>query len=79
MVNCAETLGLGVAAVVTGSVALRAQTAANAADVAVQVFLLIGVLSSVRAPDQTHPLGYGRERFFWSLLAALGIFLGRTR
>jgi cation diffusion facilitator family transporter len=76
IVNCAETLGLGVAAGVTGSVALRAQTAANAADVAVQVFLLIGVLSSVRAPDQSHPLGYGRERFFWSLLAALGIFLG---
>ena len=76
VVNCAETLGLGVAAGVTGSVALRAQTAANAADVAVQVFLLIGVLSSVRPPDQTHPLGYGRERFFWSLLAALGIFLG---
>jgi len=76
VVNCVETLGLAVAAGVTGSVALRAQTAANAADVAVQVFLLIGVLSSVRPPDQTHPLGYGRERFFWSLLAALGIFLG---
>src|SRR5580693_3367859 len=76
VVNCVETLGLGVAAGVTGSVALRAQTAANAADVAVQVFLLIGVLSSVRPPDQTHPLGYGRERFFWSLLAALGILLG---
>lgn len=76
VVNCVETLGLGVAAGVTGSVALRAQTAANAADVAVQVFLLIGVLSSVRLPDQTHPLGYGRERFFWSLIAALGIFLG---
>ena len=76
VVDCAETLGLGVTAGVTGSVALRAQTAANAADVAVQVFLLIGVLSSVRPPDQTHPLGYGRERFFWSLLAALGIFLG---
>ena len=76
VVNGAETLGLGVAAGVTGSVALRAQTAANAAEVAVQVFLLIGVLSSVRPPDQTHPLGYGRERFFWSLLAALGIFLG---
>jgi cation diffusion facilitator family transporter len=75
-VDCAETLGLAVAAGVTGAVALRAQTAANAADVAVQVFLLIGVLTSVRPPDQTHPLGYGRERFFWSLLAALGIFLG---
>jgi cation diffusion facilitator family transporter len=76
VVNGVETLGLGVAAGATGSVALRAQTATNAADVAVQVFLLIGVLSSVRPPDQTHPLGYGRERFFWSLLAALGIFLG---
>jgi xanthosine utilization system XapX-like protein len=42
VVNCAETLGLAVAAGVTGAVALRAQTAANAADVAVQVFLLIG-------------------------------------
>ncbi len=76
VVNCAETLGLGVAAGVSGSVALRAQTAANAADVAVQVFLLIGVLSSVRPPDDTHPFGYGRERFFWSMLAALGILLG---
>jgi Cation efflux family len=71
VVDCAETLGLGVAAGVTGSVALRAQTAVNAADVAVQVFLLIGVLSSARPPDQAHPLGYGRERFFRSLLAAL--------
>jgi cation diffusion facilitator family transporter len=75
-INCAETLGLAVTAGVTGSVALRAQTAASAADVAVLVFLLIGVLRSVRPPDDTHPLGYGRERFFWSLFAALGIFLG---
>jgi len=65
-VNGAETLGLGVAAGVSGSVALRAQTAANAAEVAVQVFLLIGVLSSGRPPDQAHPFGYGRERFFVS-------------
>jgi cation diffusion facilitator family transporter len=75
-VNCAETLALGVAAWVTGSIALRAQTAANSADVAIEVFLLIGVLSSARPPDETHPLGYGRERFFWSLFAALGIFVG---
>jgi cation diffusion facilitator family transporter len=75
-VNSAETIALAVAAWVSGSVALRAQTAANFADLAVEVFLLIGVLSSARAPDETHPLGYGRERFFWSLLAALGIFVG---
>lgn len=75
-VNCAETLGLGVVAWTTGSVALLAQTVANAAEMAVGVFLLIGVLSSARPPDETHPLGYGRERFFWSLFAALGIFVG---
>ncbi|HYB15373.1 MAG TPA: cation diffusion facilitator family transporter [Streptosporangiaceae bacterium] len=75
-VDGAETLGLGVAAWVTGSVAVRAQTAASAADLAVQVFLLIGVYRSVRPPDDTHPLGYGREGFFWSLFAALGIFVG---
>ena len=76
VVDTVETLALGVIAAVSGSVAMRAQTAANAADVAVQVFLLIGLLSSARPADDGHPLGYGRERFFWSLLAALGIFLG---
>jgi divalent metal cation (Fe/Co/Zn/Cd) transporter len=70
-VDGAETLGLGVTAWVTGSVAARAQTAASAAALAVQVFLLIGVYRSVRPPDDTHPLGYGREGFFWSLFAAL--------
>lgn len=76
VVDVVETLALAVVAAVSGSVAMRAQTAANAADVAVQVFLLIGLLSSLRPADESHPLGYGRERFFWSLLAALGIFLG---
>ncbi len=71
-----ETLMLAIAAGATGSVALRSQVAASAADVAVQVFLLIGVFSSARPSDDDHPLGYGPERFFWSFLAALGIFVG---
>lgn len=75
-VNLGETVTLAVAGWVTGSVALIAQSAANAAEIGVGVFLLIGVLRSVRPPDETHPLGYGRERFFWSLFAALGIFVG---
>jgi cation diffusion facilitator family transporter len=76
VVNCVEVVGLGIAAWITGSTALRAQTAVNVAEVAVVVFLLKGVLSSVRGPDERHPLGHGRERFFWSLFAALGLFLG---
>ena len=75
-VGCIETVILGLAAWRTGSVGMRSQVAAAAADVAVQVFLLIGVLSSTRPSDEAHPLGYGRERFFWSFLAALGIFVG---
>jgi divalent metal cation (Fe/Co/Zn/Cd) transporter len=40
------------------------------------LFLLIGVISSERPANDLHPLGYGRERFFWSLFGALGIFVG---
>jgi cation diffusion facilitator family transporter len=76
LVSCAEAVALGVAGGLTGSFALGAQTLANLSDVGVQVFLLIGVLSSVRPADDTHPLGYGRERFFWSFLAALSSFAG---
>ncbi len=28
-----------------------------------------------REPDARHPFGYGKERFFWALLAAVGIFV----
>ena len=74
--DCLQTLMLGAAAWFTGSVAMRSQVAAAAADIAVQMFLLVGVLSSNRPSDDAHPLGYGRERFFWSFLGALGIFVG---
>jgi cation diffusion facilitator family transporter len=75
-VAVAQTVALAVAAAVTGSAALRTQTATNVADVAVGAFLLIGVVSSDRPADDDHPLGYGRERFFWSFVAATGIFVG---
>ena len=75
-VAIAETGAVAAAAVVTGSSAVVAQTFANVADVGVQVFLVIAVARSARPPDAGHPLGYGRERFFWSLFAAIGVFAG---
>ena len=75
-VSVAQTAALAGAAAVTGSAALTTQTATSLADVACGVFLLIGVISGEREPDHRHPLGYGRERFFWSFLAAVGVFVG---
>lgn len=75
-VAVAQTVALGIAAAATGSAAMKTQTATNLADVAVGAFLLIGVVSGDRPPDDQHPLGYGRDRFFWSLVAAAGMFVG---
>jgi len=60
---------------VTMSAALLSEAAHSAADVLNEVFLLAALRSSRRPPDARHPFGYGKERFFWSLLAAVGIFV----
>ena len=76
VVAIGQTAALAFAAYVTSSAALMTQTVTNLADVAVGGFLLIAVVSSDRPADDMHPLGYGRERFFWSFVAAVGIFVG---
>jgi len=76
VVSGAQTIALAAAAVVAGSAVLRTQTATILADIAASVFLLVGVLSSARPPDDRHPLGHGRERFLWSFVATIGIFVG---
>jgi cation diffusion facilitator family transporter len=58
-----------------GSSAMLAEGAHSVADTTNQVFLLTSLRLSRKAPDDTHPFGYGKERFFWSLLAAVGIFV----
>lgn len=73
--NFAIAVAKGVAAVLTGSAAMAAETAHSVADTANQVFLLVALRSSRRPADREHPLGYGRTRYFWSLLAAGSIFV----
>ena len=63
------------AAVVTGSASLVAEAAHSWADSGNEVFLLIANRRSHRPSDQTHPLGYGREAYVWSLFAAMGLFV----
>jgi cation diffusion facilitator family transporter len=64
-----------VAGLVSGSSALLAETAHSVADTMNQVFLLYSLSMGEREADAEHPFGYGKERFFWSFLAAVGIFV----
>jgi cation diffusion facilitator family transporter len=63
------------AGLIGGSSAMLAEGAHSVADTTNQVFLLTSLRLSRKEPDDTHPFGYGKERFFWSLLAAIGIFV----
>jgi cation diffusion facilitator family transporter len=74
-VNLGIAAAKGVATVITGSAAMAAETAHSVADTANQIFLLTALRHSEKPADVEHPLGYGRTRYFWSLLAAGSIFV----
>jgi divalent metal cation (Fe/Co/Zn/Cd) transporter len=63
------------AAVFTGSPAMASEASHSLADTANDLFLMTAQRRSSRHPDDQHPLGYGREAYFWALIAALGVFL----
>jgi cation diffusion facilitator family transporter len=62
-------------AVFTGSSAMAAEAAHSLGDSANDLFLFVAQRRSTRRPDGRHPLGYGREAYFWALIAALGVFV----
>lgn len=63
-----------VASVVTRSGAMMAEAIHSFADSGNQALLLIGARRARRPPDEHHPLGYGREAYFWALLVAVLLF-----
>jgi cation diffusion facilitator family transporter len=73
--NTAIAIAKGVAAALTGSAALLAETLHTVADTGNELLLWIAVRRSGRPADPTHPLGYGPERYYWALLAAVGMFV----
>lgn len=75
LANLLIAVAKGAAAVLTGSAALWAETAHSVADTGNEILLFIGVRRSARPADARHPFGYGQDRYFWTLLAAFGIFL----
>jgi cation diffusion facilitator family transporter len=62
------------AALATGSSGMMAEALHSFADTANQIFLLLGLRFYKRPASHKHPFGYGKERFFWSFIAAIFIF-----
>jgi cation diffusion facilitator family transporter len=73
--NLLVAVAKAVAAALTGSAAMLAETTHSIADTCNEVLLYVGVRSGMRPADVRHPFGYGQARYFWSLLAAVGIFV----
>src|SRR2546423_4428350 len=72
--NCLIAILKFVAAVITGSSGMMAEALHSVADTANQIFLLLGLRFHKKPPSRRHPFGYGKERFFWSFIAAIFIF-----
>jgi cation diffusion facilitator family transporter len=73
--NLAIAVAKAVGGLISSSPALLSEAAHSVADSLNEVFLLAALARSRRPADNRHPFGYGKERYFWSLLAAVGIFV----
>jgi len=76
IVNAVIAASKGVAAVITGSGAMLAETIHSAADCGNQLLLLFGVKQARKPPTAEHPLGHGRAVYFWSFMVAMLLFTG---
>ncbi|WP_374013626.1 cation diffusion facilitator family transporter [Pseudoxanthomonas koreensis] len=72
--NFAIAVAKGVAAFVTGSSAMLAETVHSVADCGNQLLLLLGLRQARRPVSPEYPLGYGRAIYFWSFLVAVMLF-----
>jgi cation diffusion facilitator family transporter len=71
-------LGIAIAKLVGGllshSSAMLSEAAHSLADTITEVLLFVALKRGNKSPDARHPVGYGRETYFWALLACLATF-----
>lgn len=63
-----------IAAMLSGSASMVAESAHSWADSGNEVLLLVAERRGAKPRDAAHPLGYGRETYIWSMFAAFGLF-----
>jgi cation diffusion facilitator family transporter len=72
--NLAIFLSKLIAAVITGSSAMMAESVHSLADSGNQLLLLLGIKHAKRPPSPDYPLGFGKAVYFWSFIVALILF-----
>ena len=70
VIACAK----GFAAWVTGSGAMLAEAIHSLADTSNQLLLILGLKKAKKPPSMNHPLGSGKEIYFWSFIVAIILF-----
>ncbi|MCU1675597.1 MAG: cation transporter [Frankiales bacterium] len=63
-----------VAFLFTGAASMLAEAIHSFADTGNQGLLMLGGKKAKREPDEHHPFGHSRERYFWAFVVALVIF-----
>ena len=63
-----------IAAAVTGSGSMMAESIHSLADSGNQLLLLLGIKHAKRPPSPDYPLGFGKAVYFWSFIVALMLF-----
>jgi cation diffusion facilitator family transporter len=59
----------------SGSAAMFAEAAHSLADTTNQAFLLVSIQLGKREPTPARPFGFGQERYLWTFMAAVGMFM----
>ncbi len=72
--NLAVAVVKFLAFLVSGSSAMLTEAIHSLVDTGNQGLLLLGMRRGAKAPDESHPFGYGMEAYFWSFIVALMIF-----
>jgi cation diffusion facilitator family transporter len=72
--NASIAVAKGIAAVLTGSGAMLAETVHSVADSGNQLLLILGLRQTRKRPTDDHPLGFGKAIYFWSFLVAVILF-----
>lgn len=74
LANFAIAITKTIAAFITGSGAMLAESVHSFADCGNQGLLFWGLKATKKKPDPEHPLGHGKEIYFWSFIVALILF-----